>query len=129
MLKIASELQTGSLNVCLQPCGESTAANLSYLSASGCRLTMVVKLSENITIASLRDADFWLKLAKAQLCINAEYMVKDGSNTIIYGLPYTDKCELSKLATMSLSDDISKLYPDAKLHKAVVKFFIKAAVV
>ena len=129
MLKIASELQTGSLNVCLQPCGESTAANLSYLSASGCRLTMVVKLSENITIASLRDADFWLKLAKAQLCINAEYMVKDGSNAIIYGLPYTDKCELSKLATMSLSDDISKLYPDAKLHKAVVKFFIKAVVV
>ena len=129
MLKIASELQTGSLNVCLQPCGESTAANLSYLSASGCRLTMVVKLSENIKTASTRSADFWLKLAKAQLCINAEYMVKDGSNTIIYGLPYTDKCELSKLATMSLSDDISKLYPDAKLHKAVVKFFIKAVVV
>ena len=129
MLKIASELQTGSLNVCLQPCGESTAANLSYLSASGCRLTMVVKLSENITIASLRDADFWLKLAKAQLCINAEYMVKDGSNTIIYGLPYTDKCELSKLATMSLSDDISKLYPDAKLHKAIVQKIIKAVVV
>ena len=129
MSKIASELQTGSLSVCLQSCGESTAANLSYLSASGCRLTMVIKLSENIKTASTRSADFWLKLAKAQLCVNAEYMVKDRSNAIIYGLPYTDKCELSKLATMSLSDDISKLYPDAKLHKAVVKNFIKAVAV
>ena len=129
MSKIASELQTGSLSVCLQSCGESTAANLSYLSASGCRLTMVIKLSENIKTASTRSADFWLKLAKAQLCVNAEYMVKDKSNAIIYGLPYTDKCELSKLATMSLSDDISKLYPDAKLHKAVVKNFIKAVAV
>lgn len=129
MLKIASELQTGSLSVCLQPCGESTAANLSYLSASGCRLTMVIKLSENIKTASTRSADFWLKLAKAQLRVNAEYMVKDISNVIIYGLPYTDKCELSKLATMSLSDDISKLYPDAKLYKAVVQNFIKAVVV
>lgn len=129
MLKIASELQTGSLSVCLQPCGESTAANLSYLSASGCRLTMVIKLSENIKTASTRSADFWLKLAKAQLRVNAEYMVKDISNAIIYGLPYTDKCELSKLATMSLSDDISKLYPDAKLHKAIVQNFIKAVVV
>jgi hypothetical protein len=128
MSKIASSLQT-DVKVDLQPCGESTAANLSYLSASGCRLTMVIKLSENITIASLRDADFWLRLAKAQLCVNAEYMVKDRSNAIIYGLPYTDKCELSKLATMSLSDDISKLYPDAKLHKAVVKNFIKAVAV
>lgn len=128
MSKIASSLQT-DVKVDLQPCGESTTATLSYVSKSGCRLSMVVKLSENITIASLRDADFWLRLAKAQLCVNAEYMVKDRSNAIIYGLPYTDKCEPSKLATMSLSDDISKLYPDAKLHKAVVKNFIKAVAV
>ena len=128
MSKIACNLQT-DVKVDLQPSGESTTAALSYVSKSGCRLTMVIKLSENIKTASTRSADFWLKLAKAQLCVNAEYMVKDRSNVIIYGLPYTDKCELSKLATMSLSDDISKLYPDAKLHKAVVKNFIKAVAV
>ena len=129
MLKIASELQTGSLNVCLQPCGESTTATLSYASKSGCRLSMISKLSENITIASLRDADFWLRLAKAQLRNNVVYAVKAGIDVTVYGLPYTDKGEPTKLATMSLSDDISKLYPDAKLHKTVVQKFIKAVVV
>ena len=128
MSKIASSLQT-DVKVDLQPCGESTAANLSYLSASGCRLTMVIKLSENITIASLRDADFWLRLAKAQLRNNVIYAVKAGIDVTVYGLPYTDKGEPTKLATVSLSDDISKLYPDAKLHKAVVKNFIKAVAV
>ena len=129
MSRIASELQTGRLSVSLQPCGESTTANLSYLSAIGCRLTMVVKLSENITIASLRDADFWLRLAKAQLRNNAVYAVKAGIDVTVYGVPYTDECKLSKLATVSLSVDISKLYPDATLHKAVVQNLIKAVVV
>ena len=125
MLKIASELQT-DVKVDLQPCGESTTATLSYVSKSGCRLSMISKLSENITIASLRDADFWLRLAKAQLRNNVVYAVKAGIDVTVYGLPYTDKAEPTKLATMSLSDDISKLYPDAKLHKAVVQNFIKS---
>ena len=129
MSRIASELQTGRLSVSLQSCGESTAANLSYLSAIGCRLTMVTKLSENIKTASTRSADFWLKLAKVQLRVNVVYAVKAGIDVTVYGLPYTDKCELSKLATVSLSDDISKLYPDAKLHTAVVQNLITSVAV
>ena len=128
MLKIASSSQT-DVKVDLQPCGESTTATLSYVSKSGCRLTMVIKLSENIKTASTRSADFWLKLAKAQLRNNVIYAVKAGIDVTVYGMPYTDKGEPTKLATMSLPDDISKLYPDAKLHKAVVQNFIKAVAV
>ena len=128
MLKIASSLQT-DVKVDLQPCGESTTATLSYVSKSGCRLTMVIKLSENIKTASTRSADFWLKLAKAQLRNNVIYAVKAGIDVTVYGMPYTDKGEPTKLATMSLSDDVSKLYPDAKMHKSICKNFIKAVAV
>lgn len=127
MLKIASELQTSKLIVDLQPCGESTSATLSYLSGSGCKLSMTSKLSENITSATTREDEFWLKLAKAQLCINSIYALKLGANITIFGFPYTDKREPSKLATITLSDDISKSYPDAKLRKAVVQNLIKVS--
>ena len=127
MLKIAGELQTSKLNVDLQPCGESTSATLSYLSGSGCKLSMTTKISENITSATTREDEFWLKLAKAQLCINSIFAIKQGANITVFGFPFTGKCEPSKLGTITLSDDISKSYPDAKLRKAVVKNLIKVS--
>lgn len=116
MSKIASSLQT-DVKVDLQPCGESTTATLSYVSKSGCRLSMISKLSENITIASLRDADFWLRLAKAQLRNNVIYAVKAGIDVTVYGLPYTDKGEPTKLANITLSGMLSKARPDAIFRK------------
>ena len=116
MSKIASSLQT-DVKVDLQPCGESTTATLSYVSKSGCRLSMISKLSENITVASLRDVDFWLRLAKAQLRNNVIYAVKAGMDVTVYGLPYTDKGEPTKLANIKLSGMLSKTYPDAILRK------------
>lgn len=118
MLKIASNLQT-DVKVDLQPSGESTTAALSYVSKSGCRLSMTSKLSENITIASLRDDDFWLKLAKAQLRNNVIFAIKSGTDVTIYGLPYTDKGEPTKLANITLPEMVSKSYPDAILHRTV----------
>jgi predicted metal-dependent hydrolase len=116
MSKIASSLQT-DVKVDLQPCGESTTVTLSYVSKSGCRLSMISKLSENITVASLRDVDFWLRLAKAQLRNNVIYAVKAGIDVTVYGLPYTDKGEPTKLANITLSEMLSKTYPDAILRK------------
>ena len=116
MLKIASNLQT-DVKVDLQPSGESTTAALSYVSKSGCRLSMISKLDENINIASLRDADFWLRLAKAQLRNNVIYAVKAGMDVTVYGLPYTDKGEPTKLANIKLPEMLSKTYPDAILRK------------
>ena len=127
MLKIAGELQTGKLNVDLQPCGESTSATLSYLSGSGCKLSMTTKISENIASASTREDEFWLKLAKAQLCINSIFAIKQGADITLYGFPFTGKCEPSNLGTITLSDDISKSYPDAKLRKAVIHNLIKVS--
>ena len=126
MPKIASNLQA-NINVGLQPSGESTIAELSYLSESGCRLSMTSKLSENITIASLRDDDFWLKLAKAQLRNNVVFAIKSGTDVTIYGLPYTDKGEPSELANITLSDRLSKSYPDARLRKLVVQNLMRAS--
>lgn len=126
MSKIASNLQA-NINVGLQPSGESTIAELSYLSESGCRLSMTSKLSENITIASLRDDDFWLKLAKAQLRNNVIFAIKSGTDVTIYGLPYTDKGEPSELANITLSDRLSKSYPDARLRKLVVQNLMGAS--
>ena len=126
MLKIASNLQT-DVNVDLQPSGELTVATLSYLSESGCRLSMTTKLSENIKAASMRNDRFWLSLAKAQLRVNAVYAVKTGCEVTIHGLPYTDKGEPSKLATLTLSDSVSKSYPDARLRKAIVQNLIKVS--
>ena len=126
MPKIASNLQA-NINVGLQPSGESTIAELSYLSESGCRLSMTSKLSENITIASLRDDDFWLKLAKAQLRNNVIFAIKSGTDVTIYGLPYTDKGEPSELANITLSDRLSKSYPDARLRKLVVQNLMRAS--
>ena len=126
MSKIASSLQT-DVKVDLQPCGESTTATLSYVSKSGCRLSMVSKLSENITIASLRDADFWLRLAKAQLRNNVIYAVKAGIDVTVYGLPYTDKGEPSKLATITLSGMLSKAYTDAIFRKTMALSIMEAS--
>ena len=118
MPKIASNLQA-NINVDLHPSLESTVATVRYLSESGCRLSMTSKLSENITIASLRDDDFWLKLAKAQLRNNVIFAIKSGTDVTIYGLPYTDKGEPTKLANITLSKILSKSYPDARLHRTV----------
>jgi hypothetical protein len=118
MSKIASSLQT-DVKVDLQPCGESTTATLSYVSKSGCRLSMISKLSENITVASLRDVDFWLRLAKAQLRNNVIYAVKAGIDVTVYGLPYTDKGEPTKLANITLSGMLSKVYTDAIFRKTM----------
>ena len=126
MSKIASSLQT-DVKVDLQPCGESTTATLSYVSKSGCRLSMVVKLSENITIASLRDADFWLRLAKAQLRNNVIYAVKAGIDVTVYGLPYTDKGEPTKLANITLSGMLSKAYTDAIFRKTMALSIMEAS--
>ena len=126
MSKIASNLQA-NINVDLHPSLESTVATVRYLSESGCRLSMTSKLSENITIASLRDDDFWLKLAKAQLRNNVIFAIKSGMEVTIYGLPYTDKGEPSKLANITLSDRLSKSYPDARLHKLVVQNLMRAS--
>ena len=125
MSKIASNLQA-NINVDLHPSLESTVATVRYLSESGCRLSMTSKLSENITIASLRDDDFWLKLAKAQLRNNVIFAIKSGMEVTIYGLPYTDKGEPSKLANITLSDRLSKSYPDARLHKLVVQNLMRS---
>ena len=126
MSKIASSLQT-DVKVDLQPCGESTTATLSYVSKSGCRLSMVIKLSENITIASLRDADFWLRLAKAQLRNNVIYAVKAGIDVTVYGLPYTDKGEPTKLANITLSGMLSKAYTDAIFRKTMALSIMEAS--
>lgn len=126
MSKIASSLQT-DVKVDLQPCGESTTATLSYVSKSGCRLSMVSKLSENITIASLRDADFWLRLAKAQLRNNVIYAVKAGIDVTVYGLPYTDKGEPTKLANITLSGMLSKAYTDAIYRKTTALSIMEAS--
>ena len=126
MSKIASDLQS-NLVVVLQPSGESTTAMLNYLSESGCKLSMTTKISENITYATAREDEFWLKLAKAQLCINSIFAIKQGANITVFGFPFTGKCEPSKLGTITLSDDISKSYPDAKLRKAVVQNLIKVS--
>ena len=126
MPKIASNLQA-NINVDLHPSLESTVATVRYLSESGCRLSMTSKLSENITIASLRDDDFWLKLAKAQLRNNVIFAIKSGTDVTIYGLPYTDKGEPSELANITLSDRLSKSYPDARLRKLVVQNLMRAS--
>ena len=126
MSKIASDLQV-NLQVDLQPCGESTVATLNYLSESGCSLTTTTKLSENIKTASLRNDSFWLSLVKAQLRVNAIYATKTGCEVTIHGLPYTDKGEPSKLATLTLSDSVSKSYPDARLRKQVVLNLMKVS--
>lgn len=126
MSKIASSLQT-DVKVDLQPCGESTTATLSYVSKSGCRLSMISKLSENITIASLRDADFWLRLAKAQLRNNVIYAVKAGIDVTVYGLPYTDKGEPTKLANITLSGMLSKAYTDAIYRKTMALSIMDAS--
>ena len=126
MSKIASDLQS-NLVVVLQPNGESTTAVLNYLSESGCRLTATTKLPENIKLASSRDDSFWLKLVKAQLRINAVYAAKTGCELTIHGLPYTDKGEPSKLATITLSDNVSKVYPDARLRKVAVLNLMKVS--
>ena len=126
MSKIASDLQA-DINVVLLPNGDSTTVMLNYLSESGCRLTATVKLSENIRNASVRSNSFWLRLAEAQLRVNTVYAVKTGCEVTIHGLPYTDKCEPSKLATITLSDSISKSYPDARLRKAVVLNLMKGS--
>lgn len=116
MSKIAYNLRS-NINVGLQPSGESTIAELSYLSESGCRLTMTYKLAENIENAASRDAEFWLKLAKAQLRNNVIYAIKSGIGVAIYGLPYTDKGEPTKLANITLSEVLNKTYPNARLRK------------
>ena len=126
MSKIASSLQT-DVKVDLQPCGESTTATLSCVSKSGCRLSMISKLSENITIASLRDADFWLRLAKAQLRNNVIYAVKAGIDVTVYGLPYTDKGEPTKLANITLSGMLSKAYTDAIYRKTMALSIMEAS--
>jgi hypothetical protein len=126
MSKIASSLQT-DVKVDLQPCGESTTATLSYVSKSGCRLSMISKLSENITVASLRDVDFWLRLAKAQLRNNVIYAVKAGMDVTVYGLPYTDKGEPTKLANIKLSGMLSKVYTDAIFRKTMALSIMEAS--
>ena len=126
MLKTASNLQT-DVKVDLQPCGESTTAALSYVSKSGCRLSMTSKLTENITIASLRDAEFWLKLAKAQLRTNVTHAVKAGMDVTVYGLPYTDKGDPAKLANITLSEMLSKACPDAILRKTTALSIMEAS--
>ena len=126
MSKIASDLQS-NLVVVLQPNGESTTAVLNYLSESGCRLTATTKLSENIKNASMRNDNFWLSLVKAQLRVNAVYAAKTGCELTIHGLPYTDKGEPSKLATITLSDNVSKSYPDARLRKVAVLNLMKVS--
>lgn len=126
MSKIASSLQT-DVKVDLQPCGESTTATLSYVSKSGCRLSMISKLSENITVASLRDVDFWLRLAKAQLRNNVIYAVKAGMDVTVYGLPYTDKGEPTKLANITLSGMLSKVYTDAIFRKTMALSIMEAS--
>ena len=126
MSKIANNMHT-NVQVGLQPSGEMTTATVSYLSESGCRLTMTTKLSENIKLASSRDNDFWLKLVKAQLRINTIYAVKTGSDVTVYGLPYTDKYEPSKLANITLTDSVSKLYQDARLRKTALLNLIKVS--
>lgn len=126
MSKIASDLQA-DINVVLLPNGDSTTVMLNYLSESGCRLTATVKLSENIKNASVRSNSFWLRLAKAQLRVNTVYAVKTGCEVTIHGLPYTDKYEPSKLATITLSDSVSKSYPDARLRKAAVLSLMKGS--
>ena len=126
MSKIVSDLQE-NINVNLHPSGELTIATLSYLSESGCRLSMTTKLSENIKAASMRNVRFWLSLAKAQLRVNAVYAVKTGCEVTIHGLPYTDKGEPSKLATLTLSDSVSKSYPDARLRKVALLNLMKAS--
>ena len=126
MSKIAYNLRS-NINVGLQPSGESTIAELSYLSESGCRLTMTYKLAENIENAASRDAEFWLKLAKAQLRNNVIFAIKSGTDVTIYGLPYTDKGEPSELANITLSDRLSKSYPDARLRKLVVQNLMGAS--
>ena len=125
MSKIASSLQT-DVKVDLQPCGESTTAALSYVS-KGCRLSMISKLSENITIASLRDADFWSRLAKAQLRNNVIYVVKAGIDVTVYGLPYTDKGEPTKLANITLSGMLSEAYTDAIYRKTMALSIMEAS--
>ena len=126
MSKIASSLQT-DVKVDLQPSGESTTAALSYVSKSGCRLSMISKLSENITVASLRDVDFWLRLAKAQLRNNVIYAVKAGIDVTVYGLPYTDKGEPTKLANITLSGMLSKVYTDAIFRKTMALSIMEAS--
>lgn len=126
MSKIADNLHA-NINVDLHPSGELTIATLSYLSESGCRLGMTTKLSENIKAASMRNVRFWLSLAKAQLRVNAVYAVKTGCEVTIHGLPYTDKGEPSKLATLTLSDSVSKSYPDARLRKVALLNLMKAS--
>ena len=126
MSKIASDLQA-NINVVLLPNGESTTATLSYLSESGCRLNATTKLSENIKTASLRNYSFWLSLVKAQLRINAVFAAKTGSEVTIHGLPFTDKGEPSKLATLTLSDSVSKSYPDARLRKVALLNLMKVS--
>ena len=126
MSKIVSDLQE-NINVNLHPSGELTIATLSYLSESGCRLSMTTKLSENIKAASMRNVRFWLSLAKSQLRVNAVYAVKTGCEVTIHGLPYTDKGEPSKLATLTLSDSVSKSYPDARLRKVALLNLMKAS--
>lgn len=126
MSKIASSLQT-DVKVDLQPSGESTTAALSYVSKSGCRLSMISKLSENITVASLRDVDFWLRLAKAQLRNNVIYAVKAGMDVTVYGLPYTDKGEPTKLANITLSGMLSKVYTDAIFRKTMALSIMEAS--
>ena len=126
MSKIASDLQS-NIDVELHPSGESTVAVLSYLSESGCRLTATVKLSENIKNASVRSNSFWLRLAKAQLRVNTVYAAKTGCEVTIHGLPYTEKGEPSKLATITLSNSVSKSYPDARLRKAAVLNLMKGS--
>lgn len=126
MSKIASDLQA-NINVVLLPNGESTTATLSYLSESGCRLNATTKLSENIKTASLRNYSFWLSLVKAQLRINAVFAAKTGSVVTIHGLPFTDKGEPSKLATLTLSDSVSKSYPDARLRKVALLNLMKVS--
>lgn len=126
MSRIVDNLHT-NINVGLQPSGESTVATVIYLSESGCRLSMTSKLSENIKSAATRDADFWLKLAKAQLRNNVIYAVKEGKGVTIYGLPYTEKGEAAKLANILLSETLSKAYPDARLRKTVVQNLMRAS--
>ena len=126
MSRIASDLQS-NIKVVLQPSGESTTALLNYLSESGCRLIATTKLSENIKTASLRNDSFWLSLVKAQLRINAVYAAKTGSEVTIHGLPFTDKGEPSKLATLTLSDSVSKSYPDARLRKVALMNLMKVS--
>ena len=126
MSKTANDLQS-NIVVVLQPNGESTTAMLNYLSESGCRLTSTTKLHENIKNASMRNDNFWLSLVKAQLRVNTVYAVKTGCTVTIHGLPYTDKGEPSKLATITLSDSVSKSYPDARLRKITVLNLMKAS--